>query len=417
LRTFASLARRATVAIGIAGTLTAAVAATPAIAATPAVAATTAPQSPGTQSRAASPRNDALYSVAAASSSNVWAVGAYYAGAAGRTLIEHWNGQSWKVVASQSPGGTHGSFLEGAAVISRSRAWAVGSYNTGTTTKTLIERWNGTAWKLVPSPNPGGAHGSLLNQVAVVSPSNAWAVGGYNFVNGDERTLILHWNGRSWKRVPSPSPGGTGQGNELAGVAVVSPSSAWAVGYFQTNGSVASRTLIEHWNGRSWKRVPSPSPGAGTVNGLDAVSAVSSSSAWAVGGYTVGGNIEQTLIEHWNGRSWQKAASPNPGGSAHYASLGGVAAISSSNVWAAGFFYSGTEASATLAAHWNGRSWKQVPSPSPGGTANNSFLYAMDALSARSVWAVGSFHSGPAALTLIEHWNGKTWRQVASPNR
>ncbi len=33
------------------------------------------------------------------------------------------------------------------------RAWAVGFYLAGTSTLTLIERWNGTSWRVVSSPN------------------------------------------------------------------------------------------------------------------------------------------------------------------------------------------------------------------------------------------------------------------------
>ena len=63
------------------------------------------------------------------------------------------------------------------AVLSPCNAWAVGSYGNGTTDQTLIERWNGSAWKQVPSPDPGGsAVFNILSGVAATSSSNAWAV-------------------------------------------------------------------------------------------------------------------------------------------------------------------------------------------------------------------------------------------------
>ena len=68
--------------------------------------------------------------------------------------------------------------------------------------KTLIERWNGAAWKQVPSPGPAG---SLLSGVAAMSATNAWAVG-YTGTSSGAKTLILRWNGTAWKQVPSPSP-------------------------------------------------------------------------------------------------------------------------------------------------------------------------------------------------------------------
>jgi len=42
---------------------------------------------------------------------------------------------------------------------------------------------------------PGGLTGA-----AAVSPTDAWAVGSY----GTFKTLILHWDGTAWAKVPSP---------------------------------------------------------------------------------------------------------------------------------------------------------------------------------------------------------------------
>jgi photosystem II stability/assembly factor-like uncharacterized protein len=43
---------------------------------------------------------------------------------------------------------------------------------------------------------------SNLSGVAVTSSRDCWAVGN----DSKGRFLILQWNGRSWSRVPSPSP-------------------------------------------------------------------------------------------------------------------------------------------------------------------------------------------------------------------
>ena len=40
----------------------------------------------------------------------------------------------------------------------------------------------------------------FLNGVAATSARNVWAVGGTN----GGKTLIVHWNGSAWRRVPSP---------------------------------------------------------------------------------------------------------------------------------------------------------------------------------------------------------------------
>jgi hypothetical protein len=52
-----------------------------------------------------------------------------------------------------------------------------------------------------------------------------------------------------------------------------------------------------------------------------------------------------------------------------------------------GFYAKGT-ARNSLILHWNGTKWAQVASPNPGPS---NFLYAVAASSASNAWAVGQF--------------------------
>src|SRR5205823_4468957 len=61
-------------------------------------------------------------------------------------------------------------------------------------------------WTAVPSPSPGSAFSSLL-AVSGSGPSDAWAVGYYTDPNGLYLALAEHWNGSAWSVVPSPNPG------------------------------------------------------------------------------------------------------------------------------------------------------------------------------------------------------------------
>jgi hypothetical protein len=106
--------------------------------------------------------------------------------------------------------------------------------------------WNGKNWQQVPSPSP--KYGASLSGI-----SGDWAVGYYLTRPLNTVSLILHWNGRRWQQAPSPNPGGR-YGTRLAGI-----SGDWAVGtYGGTNPPGISATLILQWNGRSWQQVPSP---------------------------------------------------------------------------------------------------------------------------------------------------------------
>jgi len=268
----------------------------------------------------------------------------------------------------------------------------------------------------MPSPNPAGAKRSnQLAGVAATSASNAWAVGSYVSAGATAptRTLIVRWNGTSWTQVPSPNPAGATSYNELAGVAATSASNAWAVGFYLTSGG-AERTLVVHWDGKTWKQVPSPNAGtAGANNGLSAVAATSASNAWAVGSYAVSSHELRTLTLHWNGRTWTKVPSLNAGSGGNV--LYGVAATSGSDAWAVGYRSLGPAPNRIILQHWNGKSWAMVTSPNPGSATN--VLYSVAATSATNAWAVGSYAGATTAdRTLIEHWNGKTWAIVSSPN-
>jgi hypothetical protein len=309
-----------------------------------------------------------LSGVTVLSGASAWAVGSYGTSTVSKTLVLHWNGTAWKQQASPNPAGfSAGSRLLGVAATSSANAWAVGlSAKSGVTALTLITRWNGTRWVRVPSPNPGGTgsgSANVLSGVVATSATNAWAVGHY--VNSTSNgPVILHWNGRAWKQqaVTNPPPGA-----ELSSVAAVSPASAWAVGAY--NCAPQCKTLIEHWNGSTWTRQHSPNPqGFSFGSTLTGTAGASAADVWVAGASThdVGPTISQTLTEHWNGTSWVQVRSPNPGGTGSTAFnwLNAVAALSSSQAWAVGAYATSPATTGhTLVEHWNGMAWKVQPSP------------------------------------------------------
>ncbi len=341
--------------------------------------------------------NNFLTGVAATSTCNAWAVGYYHKGTDYLTLIEHWNGKAWKVQPSPSPG--DGSRMMSVTAPSAGDAWAVGVTGGGS----LIEHWNGKAWKIQPSPD--GVDGGQLNGVAATSATNAWAVG----VTGGE-SLIEHWNGKSWKIQPSPCPRSAHQ-CELSGASATSATDAWAVGSYY-NASDAMVTLVERWNGRSWKIQPSPNPKGTGINGaaLTGVAATSAGDAWAVGSYAQQGvSAGLTLVERWDGKSWKIQPSPSPG-AANGSEFWGVAATSANNAWAVGDVDFPNSADKTLVERWNGKAWKVQPSPNPGSKSNA--LDGVAATSAKNAWAVGDYHdatSEPPSRNLALRFNGTSW--------
>lgn len=205
------------------------------------------------------------------------------------------------------------------------------------------------------------------------------------------------------KPVPSWSPAHlptvTGPAG-LKGVACPSPTDCWAVG-FQTKGGEQT-TLIENWDGRSWREAPSPSV-ANQSNYLAAVTCVSASFCWAVG-YTDSGS----LVLQFDGRSWaiHKAASNEPPATA----LGGVACVSSSNCWSVGVGGQLGTTTTSVIEHWDGGQWVSVDHPTSGSI---EALYGIGCTSAGACTAAGLDTSSSEAL--VDVYDGSSWSVARTP--
>lgn len=338
-----------------------------------------------------------LKGVSAVSASNVWAVGGDQAG----TLTVHWNGKAWSQV--KSPQLTDG-ILAGVSMVSASNGWAVGSYlNSSGNFAPLMLHWNGTKWVRVAAPAGTGP----LYGVHMVSATDGWAAGEGWSASGDAVPRTLHWNGTKWANVAVPTTGIAG--GQLYAVSATSASSVWAVGWYFGPATSGPSTLVLHWNGTAWTHVPTPpDPGPSTSEELHGVSATSASSAWAVGVYYPFTGPTKTLTLHWNGTTWQEVSSPSPGtGNQKYGAaneLAGVAALSASNAWSVGDYKTSTGQLA-LTLHWNGTKW--VKAASPGGPETS--MGGVSMISPSDGWAVGQDNS--TGTVVILHWNGTAWSQ------
>jgi hypothetical protein len=249
----------------------------------------------------------------------------------------------------------------------------------------LILRWNGRSWR--PAIRAGAVAGTLTG-ITAISARDAWAVGttrsAHRYPFG--KTLILHWNGRSWRQVRAPAPGSN---SEFGAVSATSAGSAWAVGNDYSRTNPFGQPLAVRWNGRRWTQVNAP------FGYLKSVAATSARNAWAVGG-TGGDGLNFPRILHWNGSSWRSQTTPSvPSGGI----LTAVAATSPASAWAV----SQDVSNITLILRWNGRAWKRVRTPRAAAASN---LNGLAMTSAASAWAVGQSRTG---RILILHWNGTAW--------
>jgi hypothetical protein len=192
----------------------------------------------------------------------------------------------------------------------------------------------------MPSPNPSPSS-NLLSAVSANSATDVWAVGN----SGDQatisvQTLALHFDGATWKAVPTPNPLPKQALNQnvLLSVQAVSASDVTAVGFIADANAQNTRTLIEHWNGTKWSVVPSPNQGEarGDLNTLHGVAAVSGNDLYAAGFFenAATGGQHRTLVEHFDGNTWTIIPSPTRGLAQQ---LNGVFALpGTTDVWSVG---------------------------------------------------------------------------------
>jgi hypothetical protein len=317
-------------------------------------------------------------------------------------LAERWNGTTWSVVTSPNRTGASINDLFDVTCTVATNCIGVGSATAGSTTTTLVERWNGTSWSIVASPNRGDDPEAQLNSVTCLSATSCFAVGG-----DSSYAMIQHWNGTNW--TISGTPSGSSE-SQLVQVACPSTTLCFSVGNDVT--ATARVTLVEERNGTTSTLVPSPNPTGASSSRLTGVSCPTTTSCVAVG-YSGPSSAPTTLVESWNGTSWSIVTSPNRTGTGG-SELLGVSCTAATSCVAVGV--SGkSSASKTLVESWNGTSWSIVTSPNGTDTAASS-LQAVSCSAATSCVAVGGSMSPVENDTLTEVWNGTSWSIVASPN-
>jgi hypothetical protein len=306
--------------------------------------------------------------------------------------------ETWSVIPSPSPG-NEGNVLNDVSCSDANDCMAVGYYQSNSTYESLAEVWNGSDWTVTPSPNPT-VQDTLLNGVSCTSPTMCVAVG---YAAAGNVALTELWNGTGWTVLSS-----IGVEGQLYGVSCTSAASCAAVGVQYH----PSQSLVATWDGTSWTVTPSPNPGDSTAE-LHGVSCTDATHCLAVG--AGGTNPESTIAEAWNGTTWTTLSSTNPGSELN--SLVRVTCVTWTNCLAVGGYSSTSTSSLTksLVEFWNGSSWSDLLSPSPGSSQNA--LQGVSCVDASDCIAVGASLSSQNSLSaLVESWDGSAWAVESDAN-
>ncbi len=330
---------------------------------------------------------DFLNGVSCASPANCTAVGQYYRAASGPqlTLVERWNGRAWRVEPSPSIG--RGSTLDSMSCASPTSCTAVGS---------LIIGWNGVSWKVELRSSP-------FVSVSCAAPSSCMAVG----VTPGGTPESGYFDGTSWKLQPMPRPRHPAQNITLAAVSCAGPGFCLAVGdYSYGVGAMPSptardKTFAERWNGSSWRVIPTVN--VASWNQLTAVSCTSPRSCTAVGSSA----SRFALAERWDGSAWtiQRVPEVNRTGSTE---LTAVSCSSDSACMAVGTYNAGITA---IAESWNGAAWTLHLMPGPPHPQPFVQPAGLSCTGPAECVAVGN-----DGRTLAEIWAGAHWQITPTPS-
>jgi hypothetical protein len=163
-------------------------------------------------------------------------------------LAERWNGTAWSIQPTVDREAV--TALDGVSCASATACMATGlTENHSFITKTLAEAWNGTRWSVLHTPD-APASMNVLNDVSCTS-ATACTAAGYDGADAQAygaNTLAEVWNGTAWSVQATRDPGAAaGDINNFFGVACTAPTACTAVG--SHSAAVTMVPLAERYSG------------------------------------------------------------------------------------------------------------------------------------------------------------------------
>ena len=191
----------------------------------------------------------AFHGVSCTSATDCMAVGWSAAGGRPAPLAKRWDGTTWTAQSIPLPSGAMQAWLEGVSCTSATDCVAVGSYEDGSNPDVhggLIEHWDGATWTRQTFIDPSTDGVTALHGVSCSSASACTAVGTF-YAGGRRFTLVERWDGSAWRQQLTTDTPVLGD-NRFLGVSCPSSSTCTAVG-----------TVVERWNGTTWNVQQTPS--------------------------------------------------------------------------------------------------------------------------------------------------------------
>jgi hypothetical protein len=242
-----------------------------------------------------------------------------------------------------------------------------------------------TAWRFAYKKNAGS-----LSSIVATGARHAWAVGQGAATGPDtSASIVLQWNGRSWRAMRSFP-----HGYLPTSVAATGPGNVWV--FAEALHASPGQYDALRWNGHGWRAITMPSTAAGT--GTAAVA--SATDVWYSNGL---------YLAHWDGTSWAASRTAVPVS---------LAATPGGSIWRVQSGRVGGLASRLIAQRWDGRDWRWVSLPHPAVIDNPGLRISIESGSnivIETRTPVYPRRGGPAVPGKVLQWNGHRWKTITVP--
>lgn len=236
--------------------------------------------------------------------------------------LAHYDGQHWQpvplpvVAPTQPPGTTYmgsNSFSNlTVRMYSATDGWIM-PFQSQTNGQATLLHYDGTAWRIVKTPYIStDLKFYQFYDFAVTGPNELWIAGNYTDDSGTassgQTVRIIHYLNGQWS-ASTNLPGGPN--GTIDQIAMASSTNGWAYGEI----GQGYPSVLLHYDGKSWQKAALPYTAADSLGGLAGLTTGPDGSLWAIETEGINGSIANTVskkLVHLVNGQWQSQTLPNP---------------------------------------------------------------------------------------------------------
>jgi hypothetical protein len=248
--------------------------------------------------------------------------------------------------------------LNDMAMTSATDGWAVGEIDgaNGQPAQGVILRYSDCHWSQVALDLKDVG----LTHISMDSPTDGWASGQWDYNNANYNSqglILLHYTGGAWSVVPmSQRPENHGM---VLALSMRTPDDGWLLTngpdeFTHGNGRIAvGISRLWHYQQGAWTLI-APCP----IQMLDVIAPAGPDDLWAAGSsFTDPYKDQAQYLAHYHNGAWTQIASPDS------LQVWSMSAVSPTDIWATGAHTTGI--GFYVVAHYDGVAWRIVPDAVP----------------------------------------------------